>query len=267
MEEECTEVWSEPVRLSKVEGVALSYPLIATPLGSGIRFITDNCGVPRDISGNAVVNDHVRGEIEEYGMDGLDGLIQLRGSYDHHKVWAELNERKGKLDFEYFIQDVSDTGLTYRERCDLTKVVPTPRPPWLKLAESVTVYDAEGVELYWQQVGLYGFVGVTLKTPGRRYTTGSSPLHSMEHIVYEKWEKGIATAVGFTGTGNRLDYITCIDPDADHQFNIEGGFSPKQRTDIWRDRQVYNKFKVRYAYQPLDTSVPLNARFKKISKR
>ncbi len=259
-------MWSEPTRLSNLDKIALTYPLIATPIGSGVRFKTDNCGVPREITGNALVNDHVRKAIEEYGMDGLDGTIKIRGSNHAKDAWAVLSNNKGKPDFEFFVQDVSDTGLMYKDRCNLEKVVPTPRPDWLMLATPVTVYDDEGVEGYWRECGLAGYVGITLRAPGCRYSTGRLPINFMAHIVYEKWEKGRATAVGFIGT-DKLDYIACVDSDTKKQFNIEGGFTPKQRTDIWRDRQVYHRFVVRYEFQPLGTSVPLNARFKKISKR
>lgn len=260
-------MWSEPTVLNRLEGVALTYPLIATPIGSGIRFMTDNCGTPREITGNALVNDYVRGEIEKYGMDGLDGTIQVSGGTHPYDAVVALGEKKGRIDFEYFVQDVSDTGLKYWERCDLESVVPAPRPDWLTLAEAVTVHDAEGAESYWKQVGLGGFVGITLKAPWCHYMTGLTPMNFMEHLEYTKWVKGVAKAVGFTGIGNKLDYITCEDPSTKLTFDIAGGFTPKQRTDIWRDRQVYNKFTVRYECQPLGTDVPLNARFKKISKR
>ena len=260
-------MWSEPIKLTEQEKLSLAYPLIATPIGSGIRFMTNNCGAPMDILGDNIANDFVRQELKDYGVDGLDGTIQIAGSNSSYDVRAALNEKSGYPDFEYFIQDVAGTGLKYRERCDLTHTVPPARPDWVKLAMPVTVYDAEGTEAYWRQAGLDGFVGITLKTPGCYYMDGRTPFIFMEHLEYTKWIGGLATAVGFTGTGNRLDYITCVDPYSKRKFNIEGGFTPKQRLDIWRDRQVYNTFIVRYWYQPLGTSVPLNARFKKISKR
>jgi hypothetical protein len=254
-------MWSYPTQLKDLEKVPLTYPLIATPLADGIRFMTDNRGIPRDITGEPMVNDHVRKAIEEYGMDGLDGMVQVGG--DHYA----LNEKDGEPGFEYFIQDVEATGLTYRERCDLTQVVPTPRPEWLKLAAPVTVCDAEGAEAYWTRMGLDGFVGITLKEPGRHYPDMPISQGFQVHMEYTKWVGGLATAVGFTVEKDKLKSITCVDPKSRMKFDIEKGFTPKQRLNIWRDRQVYNTFIVRYQYQPLDTSVPLNARFTKISKR
>jgi hypothetical protein len=255
-------MWSYPTQLKDLEKVPLSYPLIATPLAEGIRFITDNCGIPRDITGEPMINDHVRNAIEEYGMDGLDGRVRVVDGDDY-----ALNEKDGEPTFVYFIGDVDATGLTYRERCDLTQVVPTPRPEWLALAEPVTVYDVEGAENYWCECGLNGYVGITLKQPGRHYPDMPLAQSFQVHMEYTKWVGGLATAVGFTVKDDKLKSITCVDPKSRMTFDVEKGFTLKQRNDIWRDRQVYNTFIVRYQYQPLGTSVPLNARFTKISKR
>jgi hypothetical protein len=266
MEEEYTRMWSEPIRISSLTKMELRYPLTATPIGTGLRFKTDNKGTPRNISGDPMTNTYVREQIEEYGMDGLDGHIQVAGGACPRDATYALAEKEGELAFEFFVQDVSDTGLVYRERCNLTKVVPAPRPSWLKLAQPATVHDAVGAEDYWKVAGLAGSAGIYLRTGGCMYPQGTLPWHFMAFIEYAKWEKGAATAVGFTGTGNRLDYITCMTEDM-KTFSVGHGFTPQQRKDIWRDRQVYNTFIVRYEHQKLGTSVPLNPRFKKISKR
>jgi hypothetical protein len=267
MEEEYTRMWSEPIKISSLTERELRYPLIVTPVGTGLRFFTDNKGTPRCISGDPMPSTYVREKIEEYGMDGLDGHIQVVGGACPVDAVVGLAEKE-EPDFEFFVQDVSGTGLKYRERCDLAKVLPTPRPDWLKLAQSAEVFNAVGAEDYWRAAGRAGSAGIYLRTGGCMYTEGSMPWTFMTHIEYAKWKKGVATAVGFTGTGVTLDYITCMASDmSGPSFNIEHGFTPKQRKDIWRDRQVYNKFIVRYEYQELGTSVPLNPRFKKISKR
>jgi hypothetical protein len=259
-------MWSEPIRISSLSKWELIYPLIATPVGTGMRVVTDERGIPRYMTGDPVPNTYVREQIEDYGMDGIDGHIQVAGGMCPKDALVGLAEG-GKPDFEFFVQDVMGTELAYQERCDLAKMLPTPRPDWLKLAQPATVYDAVGAEDYWRVAGLAGSAGIYLRTGGCMYTEGGMPWSFMAHIEYAKWEKGVATAVGFTGQFDKLEYITCVDPGTKRTFSVEHGFTTKQRTDIWRDRQVYNKFIVRYEYQELGTGVPLNPRFKKISKR
>jgi hypothetical protein len=261
-------MWSEPIRtndLTKWGG--LKYPLIATPIGSGMRYVTDDRGIPRDITGSTMANDYVREQIEEYGMDGVDGHIQVKGGKCPADAVFTLDKKDGEIEFEYFVQDMSGTGKVYAERSDLASVLPAPRPDWMILADPVTVYDDEGAENYWQEVSNVGFAGIYLRKGTLKYMEGGVSLSLMAHIEYAKWIGGEATAVGFEGTNGRLDYITCQEYDGVHQFKVAHGFRDKQRTDIWRDRSVYTNFVVRYQHQDLEAAAPVYPRFKKISKR
>jgi hypothetical protein len=259
-------MWSEPIRtndLTKWGG--LEYSLIATPIGNGVRYCTDERGIPRNIMGEPMANDYVREQVEEYGMDGVDGKIQVKGGMCPADAVIALAKKDGEIEFEYFVQDVMGTGKKYAARSDLASVLPTPRPDWMALAEPVTVYDAEGAERYWQEVSNVGFAGIYLRSGRMPYFEGSMSLTLMAHIEYAKWIRGEATAVGFTGANGRLDYIDCLKDD--HVFKVAHGFTDKQRTDIWRDRQVYTNFVVRYEHQDLEATAPVYPRFKKISKR
>jgi hypothetical protein len=260
-------MWSEGYRISNLTERELKWPLIGTPEGSGLRHKTDLAGTPRSITGAEVPNDYVRGQIEEYGMDGLDGHIQVAGGGSMVDAHSALSEKEGEPKFEFFVQDIQGTGKKYRERCNLYDVLPKPYPPWLVLAKPVTLYDPEGAEDYWHKMSMAGHSGINLKTGGIGYIEGVLPWNFMGHIIYSKWQVGIAKAVGFTAESNTLRYITCEDPVTKRTFNVEHGYSPKQRLDFWRDHQVYTGFTVRYEYQDLGTDVPIHARFKKLSKR
>jgi hypothetical protein len=260
-------MWSEAIPTNSLTKMELTWPLIGTPVGNGVRYKTDFTGTPCNITGESCVNDYVREQIIEYGMDGLDGHIQVEGGGSPAEGVFALAEKKGEPRFEFFVQDVAATGKMYKDRCNLYDVLPKPYPPWLVLAKPVTLCDPEGAEAYWKQMCLVGHAGINLKTAGCMYNEGMTSWNFMEHMVYSKWQQGVAKAVGFTAEGNTLRYITCVDPETERTFNVEYGFTPKQRADFWKDHQVFTNFTVRYEYQDLGTDVPLHARFKKLSKR
>jgi hypothetical protein len=232
-----------------------------------VRYCTDERGIPRNITGGTIANDYVREQIEEYGMDGLDGFIQVAGGACPADAVFALAKKDGEIEFEYFVQDVSGTGKMYKDRCNVDTILPGPWPDWLVPALPVTVFDEEGTERYWHEMSSAGFAGIYLKSGTMQYMEGSVSLSLMAHIEYAKWIGGEATAVGFEGTNGRLDYITCQEYDGVHQFKVAHGFRDKQRTDIWRDRSVYTNFVVRYQHQDLEAAAPVYPRFKKISKR
>jgi hypothetical protein len=257
-------MWSNPIRIDSL--TKLKFPLIATPIGNGARYKTDERGIPRNITGGTIANDYVREQIVEYGMDGVDGHIQVRGGMCPSDAVFALAKKDGEIDFEFFVQDVAGTGKVYRERSDLKCMLPLPRPDWMVLALPVVAYDDQGAERYWNEMSSKGFAGIYLRSSTMQYMEGGMSLSLMTHIEYAKWVEGKAVAVSFADNNGRLHYITCVN-DVGSVFEVAYGFTDKQRTDIWRDRQVYTNFVVRYKYQDLGAIDPVYTRFTKISKR
>jgi len=258
----------------------LKYPVLATPKIDGIRCLTGLDGVPLSRSLKTIPNKYIQAQFKEWGMEGLDGELYAppEDLYDTSfgTVSGAIMKADGEPDFKYLVFDVWDRPYdAYSERVKALEYrLAPPRPPWVKILKPVKCINAEGVMKYWSKCADDRYEGAMVRDPDGRYLYKRSTqgalmklkifqdddaiiigFEEMMHNTNEAKKNALgrterSTAKAGMVPAGVLGKWVCRDLKTNIEFEVGTGFTAKQRSDFWRDRQVYVGEIIKYKHQP-----------------
>jgi DNA ligase-1 len=254
----------------------VKYPVLATPKIDGIRCLTLSGGRPYSRSLKKIPNKYIQAKLQEWGMEGLDGELWIRGATTFGEVSGPIMRIEGEPDFEYKVFDVWDKdSLSYRNRMEVMKVrLKAPRPDFVTLVLPEECYNSGGLMLFWDKCASEGYEGAIFRDPEGGYKFGRSTRGMMAKLkVFQDDEAEVigfeelmsnqnpakknalgrterSTAKAGKVPAGKLGKFVCRDLTTGIEFECGTGFTDKQRKEFWQNRQVYVGFILKYKHQP-----------------
>ena len=254
----------------------VKFPVLATPKIDGIRCVTLSGGRPYSRSLKKIPNKHIQKQMQDWGMEGLDGELFIKGAKTFGEVSGPIMRIEGTPDFEYKVFDVWEKdGLTYRDRMEVMKErLKAPRPEWVTLVLPQECFDSGGLMAFWDACANQGYEGAIFRDPKGMYKFGRSTKGMMAKLkVFQDDEAEVigfeelmsnqnpakknalgrterSTAKAGKVPAGKLGKFLARDLKTGIEFEIGTGFTDVQRKEFWRDRQVYIGFIAKYKHQP-----------------
>lgn len=255
----------------------VKYPSLCTPKIDGVRCVTYPGGTPMSYSLKKIPNLHIRKTLEDYGVEGLDGELFIRGAKTFGESSGPIMREGGSPDFIYYVFDVYNDSGFYGDRLNLLKTLTLPRPACVKLVLPTTVMDAAGFLRYWNKCVDDGFEGVIARQ-STVYFHGRSTRRIGGMGKYKHFQDDEAEIIGYVemctntnpkktnahGRSERgsakggkvpnghLGKWLCRDLKTGIEFSIGTmkGVKKKQRKEWWSNRQIYIGYISKYKHQP-----------------
>lgn len=265
-----------PLLAEKVDLEKLRFPVLTSPKFDGFRALVHPVMGPVTRSLKPVANSYVRGKLEGWGLDYVDGelLTTTNGRLDDFNVvQSKLTSRSGMPDFVYKVFDTfNDVRVPFRLRLDAlqlrTRDVVDERVQFVphKLVEdldALTLAEVEAVDA--------GYEGLMLRDPNGPYKYGRSTVQEGILLKMKRLDddEGVVTAKvegvrnDNEATTNALGYTERSSHQAnrvakgvlgaltvrwrDVEFDLGTGFDAQQRVDYWTQDLVGRT--VSFAYQ------------------
>lgn len=223
----------------------VKFPALCTPKIDGVRCYVAG-GKARTRSGKPVPNRFIRAWIERHCPDGFDGELTVAGGTVHDTA-ASVARRDGRPDFTFHVFDFvfSDGNDSAQQRADdlarlefiasgLNRVhVILPR-----LIESQAALDS-----YLAVCLAEGFEGIVARDPRAPYVAG----RSSAMVKVKTFSDGEAVVVGADGEG---ELAALIVEAGGERLRLGSGFTPRQRRELWRDRENLAGSLVTYRHHP-----------------
>lgn len=174
----------------------LQYPVIASPKYDGIRCIVIG-GKALTRSLKPIPNPHIRKTIEASGINGLDGEIIVKGTFQD--CASAVMNGEGKPDFEFHAFDsYLIPSLPFVDRVKaVAEVVKYAKLTWLKAVEQVPINSAEELIEYERRVvEELNFEGVMIRKPDGPYKFGRSTVREGYLMKIKRWTTEEAVVIG-----------------------------------------------------------------------
>ena len=251
--------------LEEMDESVIPFPVYGTPKFDGIRCCIQN-GKALTYNLKPIPNRHVRGLIENYCTNGLDGeLIVTHTVQDYfNNTQSGIMSRDGKPDFKFCVFDYMPQKKKEEAYSYLTRTchMYMKYADFIEYVEPVKINNMRELVLFEQDCLRKRYEGVILRTGDSPYKYGRSTLKQFWMVKYKRFQDGEARVVGFTQllsnknekitdqhTGlskrsskkagkvpmNMLGSLVVKDVKTGIQFEVSG-FTLKQRRQIWRQR-------------------------------
>ncbi len=254
----------------------VKFPVLATPKIDGIRCLTVAGGVGVSRSLKPIPNKYIQQELMDWGMEGMDGELWIKGATTFGEVSGPIMRIEGEPDFEYKVFDVWDKeSLSYKERMKVMKKrLEPPRPAWVTLVLPEKCYDAGGLMAYWRKCTDENYEGAVFRDPGSGYKFGRSTKGMMVKLKLEQDDEAeiigyqeqmhnanpakknalgrtqrSSAKAGKIPTG-KLGKFECRDLKTGIEFECGTGYTDKERKEFWRNRQVFVGYIIKYKHWP-----------------
>jgi DNA ligase-1 len=255
----------------------VAYPCWCTPKIDGVRGVTYPGGTPMSYQLKKIPNLHIRKTLEEYGVEGMDGELAIKGAKTFGESSGPIMRVKGEPDFIYYVFDMYQHEGLYLERIGEMGRLPKPRPPCIKLIKPVYVADAEGFMKFWNKCVDDGFEGVIARQQAV-YLKGRSTQTVGGMGKYKNFQDDEAEIIGFeemcTNTNPKkinahgrsergsakagkvpnghMGKWLCRDLKTGIEFSCGTmkGVKMPQRKEFWDNRQIYIGWIIKYKHQP-----------------
>ncbi|KKN92330.1 hypothetical protein LCGC14_0208210 [marine sediment metagenome] len=257
--------------------VDVQYPSLCTPKIDGIRCVTYPNGTPMSFKLKPIPNLHIRKVLEEYGVEGMDGELFIKGAKTFGESSGPIMKVEGEPDFIYYVFDIYDNPDFYNQRVKQLDKLPRPKPACIKLVKPTLVFDSEGFMKYWNKCVDEGYEGVIARQ-GHVYLHGRSTMTHGGMGKYKHFQDDEAEIIGFeemcTNTNPKktnahgrserssakagkvpnghLGKWLCRDLKTGIEFSIGTmkGVTKKQRKEWWNNKQIYIGYIAKYKHQP-----------------
>jgi DNA ligase-1 len=259
------------------EFAGLRYPLIASAKLDGIRSPTFEGGEPKSRTLKPIPNRYVNKCMTEWGVEGLDGELMLKGSMQFCDVSSAIMNRKFEPDFQYWVFDAWDHDGPYSARLAEAARRTMDAPAFVKMAPTRVCHNAYDVAEFENECLDLGFEGIITRDPEAPYKHGRSTRKQEWMLTVKRFEDSEAEILdtveekenqneaktdllGHTersshqankvGKG-RLGKFKCRDIHTGVLFSVPNGAIPHdERLRLWLIRDTLPGLIVKYKYLP-----------------
>jgi hypothetical protein len=233
-------------------------PAHCTPRFTGIRCLTIQGGTPInedeeiiDTADSPFTQYDIRGELEAYGLAGLDGMISV--------------DPEDTDLFIYYVFDKYDEAGGYLDRVEALRCsLPRPMPPWMRIVQPVLVTSTDGFLDYVNACYASGWTGVVAKYK-HTYQPGTAGRGDLWAIEYTHRKRKTREARVNSIASNRImsnNYkppslvcMKCTDLASSKDFIITKGWADKEAKEIWKNRQLYLGYSLGYSVWEVDGKI------------
>lgn len=254
---------------------SLLYPLLATPKLDGIRFLkVDGKAVTRRFK--PIPNKHIRGLLEKYLPDGIDGEIITDGTFND--IQSKVMSHEGAPNFTLYIFDYvkCDLNQYYKDRAKNLSDLDSLKTPFRIVLLIPKIIENETELLnYEDQCLKKGFEGIMIRHPLGKYKCGRSTEKEMILLKLKRFCDAEAKVIGFEEKlhndnlperdvfgltkrsskkdglvpANTLGALIVEDIKTGVKFGIGSGFDDGLKKEIWLHKRKYKNKIVKYKYQ------------------
>lgn len=268
---------TRPLLAATLEEVEqLKFPVLITPKLDGIRVLKIG-GKVLTRKFKELPNRHIRGLLEKYLPDNIDGELMTPG--DFNEIQSKVMSFDGEPEFTFYAFDYiqGDLNDPYDSRVrDMKNVLSNIKAPFkIEVLMPQMVYDKDELSHFEEQYLKDGFEGVMIRTPKGKYKCGRSTLKEQILMKLKRFLDAEAKVVGFEEKmhndnkqqkdefglskrsskkdglipANTLGSIVVEDIKTKVKFNIGSGFDDAMKDEIWKNQNKYINKIVKYKYQ------------------
>lgn len=268
----------KPLLAEKVDLDKLQFPYMTSVKFDGFRCLVDPIRGAVTRSLKPVSNAYVRGKLEEFGLDHLDGelLTYTAGKLDDfNTTQSKLSTRSGMPEFKFMVFDCYKhpswafkarllQATTMIEKLDTERVCAVHHQTVTNL-DSLMYEEGQAVQQGWE--------GLMLRDPEGKYKFGRSTLNEgillkMKRLdddegevvdYYERMHNANEAKTNTLGYTERSSHKENMVPTGtlggvmvkwrEVVFGVGTGFDDAQRTKFWEERDSLKGRTVTFAYQ------------------
>jgi DNA ligase-1 len=245
----------------------ITFPKLGSVKVDGFRCqVSDQARTSR---GKLFANNHVRRKLKGLLPKGviLDGEIVVgkkRGEGVLTRTSSGVTTQEGKPDWRLWVFDAPRKAVKFEQRLQLAKtLIEDLAHPRIRFLKHVWIENLEELEKFIEWARAHGYEGVMLRDPDGPYKEGKSTLREQWLLKIKPFVDKEGRVVGYyeemenTNEGKRdatgklkrssakagkkpkgrLGGLLLRDLETDEPVRVGGGFTGKQRVDLWAIRK------------------------------
>lgn len=261
---------------------SIRYPVLTSPKIDGIRCLIKG-GKTKTRKFKSIPNDYIREQLEQYGIDGMDGEITIPNS-TFNEIQSQVMRFADTPSFRYLLFDFCRDGELdhpFSARINTLRKVSPIFPSWIQMLPQHLVHDASQLATLEKHYLGLGYEGLVTRDPAGPYKLGRSTRNQEWALKIVRFEYGEAKVVGLEegqrnenpkeenelGLTKRSHKMEGMVPNdtlgkfvvqgmGDHshfgifQIGTGDGLTHALRQEIWDDKDRFMGQIVRFKYKP-----------------